>query len=584
MRKTTFLFFALLLMSIGVWAQTSVTSISADKVYTLECNAKDGHEARFINDDGTIIDGQRYFGTFFSFEPITGMGPEAYYCYIRSITSGKYINYNSTTQKICVEESPKTLWEAAKIEDANTMYFKVSGTVHASNNNPLYLNNNGNATDETCTNLQAKDHGNAPTNDSNGCSSWTVREYTLEEAYASIRNIYKNAFVGKVGTYTVESATALMALMIEDAETDTWNNLGQFCLDLGNAVTNTTGWQLIMPDPNKFYNVATWRKSNLGKLVFAGSDNKCYWGDNTTPAGVWVFEVDGDNYYMKNLATGSYTGSYAQTSDAIQLIDERINPVTMEHTGNIRPTVAIRPGEGARLNRSQNGGFPKVVCAWNESLTTNNNSGWLINEVDPSDIRHTLTIGETGWATLVLGFNATIPTVDGVKVYVVTETSTESATLQEVSGVLPANVAVLVSGTANSTVDFVCTSDAASGITSELRGTLYNKNITLGTSETCYVLAKPDGAEIPGFYKAELNQSEGTAFLNNANRAYLSIGVSGGAPARYLSFDFGTETGLDVIKGIESASTESVIYDLSGRRVRNAQKGMYIVNGNKVVK
>lgn len=52
-----------------------------------------------------------------------------------------------------------------------------------------------------------------------------------------------------------------------------------------------------------------------------------------------------------------------------------------------------------------------------------------------------------------------------------------------------------------------------------------------------------------------------------------------------FAITFGDANG--VVTGISSAvapSSANVIYDLSGRRVSNATKGVYIVNGKKVVK
>ena len=44
-------------------------------------------------------------------------------------------------------------------------------------------------------------------------------------------------------------------------------------------------------------------------------------------------------------------------------------------------------------------------------------------------------------------------------------------------------------------------------------------------------------------------------------------------------------TGTTNIEGIENDSEEPVIiYDLQGRRVKNIGKGIYIVNGKKIVK
>ena len=84
-----------------------------------------------------------------------------------------------------------------------------------------------------------------------------------------------------------------------------------------------------------------------------------------------------------------------------------------------------------------------------------------------------------------------------------------------------------------------------------------------------YVLAQKDG--VVGFYKAE----QGTTIP--AGKAYLigSNGVKG--------YVFDAETGIESLTPALSEG-EGAIYDLSGRRVEKAIKGIYIVNGKKIVK
>lgn len=69
------------------------------------------------------------------------------------------------------------------------------------------------------------------------------------------------------------------------------------------------------------------------------------------------------------------------------------------------------------------------------------------------------------------------------------------------------------------------------------------------------------------------------------NRCYINMNdvavTTAPANAIILSFDDTT----DAIKSIETNATgKSAIYDLSGRRVKTAKKGLYIVNGKKVIK
>jgi hypothetical protein len=150
--------------------------------------------------------------------------------------------------------------------------------------------------------------------------------------------------------------------------------------------------------------------------------------------------------------------------------------------------------------------------------------------------------------------------------------------MTEVTGSLPAYTAVILKG--NGAYDFVTSADAPAAIASnELRGSVVDTYV----EGDAYVLSnKYKGL---GFYTAELNLNadgaEGTThFKNNAFRAYLPVPAAG---ARFLSFDFGTETAIESIEGAENAAN-AVIYDLSGRRVQKVQKGLYIVNGVKVIK
>ena len=52
---------------------------------------------------------------------------------------------------------------------------------------------------------------------------------------------------------------------------------------------------------------------------------------------------------------------------------------------------------------------------------------------------------------------------------------------------------------------------------------------------------------------------------------------------RFLAFDFGNETSIDELKS-ENGNVKTVVYDLSGRCVQKAQRGVFIVNGKVVIK
>ena len=116
-----------------------------------------------------------------------------------------------------------------------------------------------------------------------------------------------------------------------------------------------------------------------------------------------------------------------------------------------------------------------------------------------------------------------------------------------------------------------------------LRGSVYNATVRVRS----YILAQPAAEEGQpqnpvGFYVVKMDQAEGTAFNNNAFKAYLPIPEA--AQASVLRFNI--EGGETAIESIENANGEakSEIFDLAGRRVQKAQKGLYIVNGKKVIR
>lgn len=182
---------------------------------------------------------------------------------------------------------------------------------------------------------------------------------------------------------------------------------------------------------------------------------------------------------------------------------------------------------------------------------------------------------EDSWGTLYSSGNIDIP--ETVKAYIVTGANSNYVSLEQIAGAAPANTGIIYYGFWRP--DFTAVSKKTLADVGEnlLEGTATNSYI----SEAAYVLAKVDG-EV-GFYKAAMNQLDGTAFLNNANKAYLPVDnlPSSVQNAKALKFDFCT-TAVESVK-VETTG-KRVIYDLSGRRVNEmAQPGIYIVNGKKVM-
>ncbi len=177
-----------------------------------------------------------------------------------------------------------------------------------------------------------------------------------------------------------------------------------------------------------------------------------------------------------------------------------------------------------------------------------------------------ITVSEAGWATFAPTQNVSFdPEV--MSVYVVTNATTTSATLQSVSSV-PANTPVLICAEAGTYGLPVV--DAATAPTTNLLQ-VSNGSI-VGNGSTIYSLAKIDDV---GFYLV------GNGVTIPAGKCYLDIGTQGQGNARaFLTLGGNTETGITTVA---ADAADGNIYDLTGRRVSGVARGLYIVNGKKVV-
>ena len=99
--------------------------------------------------------------------------------------------------------------------------------------------------------------------------------------------------------------------------------------------------------------------------------------------------------------------------------------------------------------------------------------------------------------------------------------------------------------------------------------------------ELCYA--------VPFLCKADMNQSVGegkerkSAFLNNGHKAYLPTGnlKQGASYGKSLGLYFSGTTNLNEVKG-ENGKVKT-IYDLQGIKVGTPAKGIYIIDGRKVL-
>lgn len=145
-------------------------------------------------------------------------------------------------------------------------------------------------------------------------------------------------------------------------------------------------------------------------------------------------------------------------------------------------------------------------------------------------------------------------------------------------GIVPAKTGVVLCSPEANTFNVPVT--AATGSTdwtdNELVGITERTSVSVDGADgkTNYIFANEN--DRIGFYLAAADG----AYLG-ANRAYLSTATTATAP--YLGFDDDETTDIDLTTVSGQRVTDNAYYDLSGRRVVQPTRGLYIVNGKKVV-
>lgn len=185
------------------------------------------------------------------------------------------------------------------------------------------------------------------------------------------------------------------------------------------------------------------------------------------------------------------------------------------------------------------------------------------------------TIGSIGWSSFSCNSPLDFTGLE-VEAYIATSADASSVTLNKVNGTVAAGTGLLLKGTAGQQYDIpVAVSGTDYSATNKLVAALSETTITTATAGVNYVLSK-DGSDNPIFAKVDKDSKPATVF---AGKAYLHLDAS---PARELTFNFEGET-----TGITSNKRETITnngyFDLQGRKVAQPTRGLYIVNGKKVL-
>jgi hypothetical protein len=352
------------------------------------------------------------------------------------------------------------------------------------------------------------------------------------------------------------------------------------------------------PDANKAYYIVSTASGN-GREYCAGeyvrtyrtpTGRSCWAGTNTYDQTHLLFDAETDieqmslaafqfeetgkqgEYRMKNLHTGMYVKAFAGAH-----MGAKDDAAVVKIAGVADGQVTLRIGNAEPMHAQND---YSVIVTWDAEA--NNASTWTINKVtNLEEIAYNTTISDLeegyGYSTLYLNYDVTIPA--GISAYRADNIDEGYIHMEEITGVIPAQTAVVLHGQAGSYALKYTVSDAEQP-SNLLKGTLWKEVIAKEDGYDYYILA--NGTKGVGMYGTKNGENE-DEFINQANKAYLSY-EKPAAPIAAFSFRGIIGGGTTEIEDVVSESEEvKAIYDLQGRKLNTiTEPGLYIINGNKV--
>lgn len=395
------------------------------------------------------------------------------------------------------------------------------------------------------------------------------------------------------------TTTAATRTALEQAVKGTDASAIANALDAFKTSTN----EIQMPEDGKAYRIKVPYISGTANYLYCNGEkigNKA--NDETTPATDFVFVchiVNGKYMFATNYGTylswadsGDANKSYsksAQTSTYIVQNDWTIEPATLDKGagsvsltdradvfGLVQMKALGKDGQTTYyLNSRIDGDF---ISQW--SADKFYDTGWnnmnrsCYYQFEEVEYPNTITFhdaqninGVSHIATFSAPFATIIPA--GVKAYYVSAKGAEATMTAIEAEAIPANQGVILTSESGDAATMVpAASETAAAITGNQLGHSAGAARSLTAGEG-YILG--NGSEGTAFYPCKAGSLP-------SNKAYL-LG-NGGESAIVMNFG-NAVTGINAIAA--PASAKAPIFDLSGRRVVKATKGLYIQNGKKVI-
>ena len=222
----------------------------------------------------------------------------------------------------------------------------------------------------------------------------------------------------------------------------------------------------------------------------------------------------------------------------------------------------------------------KSASRYVKFVYTEKNAGNVaLGKIEISADKAPVTVSAAGYATYYNSAKAyTLPA--GCEGHVFSDGNLQK--IYDAGNAVPANEPLVIKAEAGTyALNFTTTEKESwkSAGMNDLEGTDEETALPADDNYYFYALSLNSEGELSsvGFYW--MNET-GAAFTNGAHKAYLKLAKSNGAAVKGFAFN-DLET---AIQNVEANTACGTLYDLSGRKVNKVQKGIYIINGKKVVK
>ena len=404
---------------------------------------------------------------------------------------------------------------------------------------------------------------------------------TYDSNIATITTNYNNGSIAEADIAAQVAAVEADILALVKSQTNNGSDMTRLVANADGSANPVTGWTI--------------------ETALADGELFQYDGHSGTASGMSVPFVEywhagnGTNLSTNKISqtiTGLQNGKYTVTATTFVNNEYRASnsdPYTAPSTGSAllfanNETTDITTGGTTTSFNGNMGTFSVEVEVTNGTLelgvkTVSPNYNWI----GFKDVKLTYysgvviaTIGSTGYTTFASSYPLDLSNLPkGITAYTASVVGESEVTFTPATTAVAAGTGLLLKGTVNTSYDIpvVASGETISG--NKMIGCPTATDIT--PSESYYVLVNNDGT-------AEFHPLSGTYTDNKvtipAGKAYLDVNA-GTARALSIALDNEEVTGINTIQS--SGVKVQGCYNLNGQRVAQPAKGLYIINGRKVV-